>query len=312
MTLPDRLPAFPFPPRTAIIMLARDEGITERGALTRVATDRALRSLAAGGPLGSDAPAGWVLSGASALHGVYLRTPRTFRIPDEIALGRISDTPEPAARIADLVAAALPGGRAEQCDPERFALTFRAPAGEGTLILHFEGPRLRAEPPTAVSGRIDRPTRGFLVDDRMGYRSAASVRAIPLPIAWAEELIARLLVTLARAAAPAGGRDEQVVRADDLRCLLRFEPDECRLAVAGPVRATFVSAVSPRVKDDPIAIASFLAGMAEGIRRTAERTLHPDAVDPDLRGADAAYGPDERPAALARIDALATSLRDGR
>ena len=293
-------------------MLVRDEVITEAGALNLVAIDRALRSLAAGGLLISGAPAGWVLSGPTAIHGVYLRTPRTFRIPDELALGRITDSPAAPAEIAALVARALPGGRLEVRDAERFAIAFSAPAGSGTLILHFEGPRLRMEPPPSVAGQVDRPERGYLIDDRIVYRSAASVRPIPLPVAWAEELIARLLVTLARPAAPAGTSDEQTIRADDLRCLLRFETTELKIAVAGPIRATFMAAVGPRVHNDSAAIATFLGGMADGIRRTAERTLHPGALDANLRSDDAVYGPDERSNSLARVDTIATALREGR
>lgn len=313
VTLPPTLPVFPQPPASAIALLAREQGVSELGALTLVGLDRALRSLAAGGVLTAAAPAGWVLSGTTALHGVYLRSSKVVRIPDELVLGRISDAPVAPADLSALIATALPKGALVSVEGERHRIGFRGPmGGENALIVRYETPRLRMDPPGGVATRVDLPSAGFLFDARMVYRSAASLRPIPVPVAWVEELITRLFVILARPQAAPGAQDEQVLRADDLRCLLRVEPDEVRVMVAGPVRNALIAAVGPKVGNDPGQIATFLAGMAESIRRTAERTMHPDAVGPDLSGEAGRYGRDERSSVLARVDGLAAALREGR
>lgn len=272
-----------------------------------VAIDRVLRSGAAAGILGPDAAAGWALAGPTALHGVYLRSSEMLRIPEALVLAPIASRDALApAKLAALLATALPnGGAVASPEPGSWNISYLGNSGSAILPLVLERAPLSFEVPESASG-AERAEVGYLYDRRMPYLPRVAQTPVAVPVAYAEELILRLLGALAGATA---NRPDVGARVDDLRLLLALEASDTRDALAGPVHAALVSGLRQRGQGAD-AIKARLDAIGAALVTTVTRWSDPDALPAGLRPTGS-YGPEERRAFEAALDAATGALSRG-
>ena len=310
------LPRFDLLKTHAFEAQVEHSGYKPAGVEMLVAIDRVLRSLLAGraanillGP--GPTFGGWVVAGSSALHGVYLRPPRReLRAPHELCLAPISAEVFDRDRLALLIAEALPGGRlsAEPTDPERFRIDFDGTSGPAELAL-----RLERRPYNQGRGIADLPVGvtveepGYFADARMPYYSGVSTSALGstagllMPVAYAEEIILRILSVLAvwprDLRTPAGRVDDRAALADDIRLLSAVEFTALRRTIDGPVKA----AISRKGEQTRRSIA---ATIAEQLRSNSSPHLLPG----HLRSIQFPYGDEQQRLFHEAIDELFRSL----
>lgn len=297
--LPDQLPRFALLPSEPLARQAEAYGLPPANLERLVAIDRLLRSMAAGAGRGGDL-FGYVLSGPTAILGVYLHTGVPLRIPDELSFA-LSGAPDPAdpAALASLLAASLPegSGQADPDDAECWQLTYKGVGGQGALRLRFERAPLSISGPPSVRDAANIGV-GWLYDPRLHFRSRVAA-PLALPVALAEELILRELRTLALWARPTSPTriDDRAARVDDLRLLITYEYEDFRTALLGPVRDRLAALVEVRFEEW---IKTFAAVLDDQVKHHAE----PDALPAGLRPTAPAYGQLEQASFIANFERL--------
>lgn len=271
-----------------------------------VAIDRVLRSCAVSGIFGPEATAGWALAGPTALHGVYLRSTEMLRIPDALVFAPIvSREAMVAEQLATLLATALPKGAVlEGAEPGAWTISYVGSNGPAILSLVLERAPLAFEPPGPARG-AEQATVGYIYDRRLPYLPRVAQTPVAVPVAYAEELILRLLGALA---AP-GKRTDIAARVDDLRLLLALEASDTRDALAGPVREALVTGLRQRGQD-AAAIKGRLDAIGSAVASTVMRWSDPEALPAGLRPVGS-YRPEDRRAFEAALDGATGALSRG-
>lgn len=292
--------------------------VSEPAGVRLLAIDRVLRSLAAAGVLDAAASGGWALGGSTALLGVWLPGDRPARPPEELCLLPIGGREiVPPGELADWASRALPDGLVAP-DPagraDRYLIEFRGPFGTARLPLRVErAERLRLSMPRpreiAALGGGD----GWLYDSRFAYRGGIDRSSFAVPTALIEEIVFRIVLTLAAGAAPASGAisPDLVFRADDLRRLLLLEREATEALLRGPVRAALVEGLRARAKS-PAELTGALERTAAGITAAAERCWHPGALTADERRTDDEWDESSRFELMSALARATGMLREGR
>lgn len=291
----------------ALDLLRHTDGLTKPGVERLQGLDRALRTLEASEGFGREATAGWAIAGSVALLGVWIRSEQTLRIPRALTLAPIAHREHwPIERLATLIALALPGGVPETVAGER-TIRYEGTYGSALLPLHFDRAPLHLAPPRELTG-AELVVNGYLWDRRMSYRSRVAADPITLPTALPNELILRLIASIA--AAPDSGAIADEV--DDLRLLLARESRDVITAAKTSVRAALYEAFASRPGTSIAAARSALVETGRRLASAIERSARADAIGEDERGSAGFYEPGERDALLRAARELALAIAEGR
>jgi hypothetical protein len=291
----------------ALDLLRHADGLTKPGVERLQGIDRALRALEGSEGFGREAKAGWAISGSVALLGVWIRSEQTLRIPRTLSLAPIDRRERwPAERIATLIALGLPGGVPETRDGKT-EIRYEGTYGEARLPLLFERAPLHLAPPRELTG-AELVANGYIWDRRMSYRSRVATDPVVLPTALPNELILRLLASIA--AAPDSGEIADEV--DDLRLLLAREARDVITAAKTSVRAALYEAFAARPGTSIAAARSALVETGRRLGSAIERSARPEAIGEDERGSAGFYEPGEREALLRSARELTVAIAEGR
>lgn len=309
MAIIDALPQFELLQPDVLVRQAKRFRLPESGVELLVAIDRVLRSLSAGGLLEKRAESGWVLSGPTALHGVYLRSTVLLRVPDELTLAPLSEQPNLSAqKLAALIASALPNGQIESHpdSPECYLINYRGVLGPARLPLRLERTPLRMEPPLeAKSASI--AERGYLFDERLPYLPRIAQSAIPVPVAYVEELLLRTIIAIL-----SPKRDDTAARVDDLRLAVLIEYSDSRRAMAGPIRDALLTGMIAKDVTSAKDLRLSLSALVTKFRQIVESYDVASALPAHLRPTDEIYDSTSRMFFERRLDELCSDLMRGR
>lgn len=314
----DSIPRYPLLESWQLRTQAEWGRVSEPAGVRLLAIDRVLRSLAAAGALDAEASAGWALGGSTALLGVWLPGDRPARPPEELCLIPIAGREMvPPGEIAGWASRALPDGLVAP-DPSgranRYLLEFRGPLGVARLPLRVEAPKsllLSMPRPREVAGLGGGD--GWLYDPRFAYRGGIDRGSFAVPTALIEEILFRIILTLAAGAAPASGAisPDLVFRADDLRRMLLLEREATEALLRGPVRNALLAGLGARAKG-PAELTAALERTAAGVTAAAERCWHPGALTADERRTDDVWDETARAELMQALARSMTVLREGR